>query len=140
MPSRLHVSLSRHSLPLRRLALAGCLPLLLAACGDDGPPFYQGYVEGEFVYMAASQPGRLQTLHVSRGQQVARGAPLFELEANPEAAAQREADARLQAAQAQLRDLETGKRPPEVEVVRAQLVQAQAEANRAAAQYARDRA
>src|SRR3546814_1932205 len=46
-----------------RLAL-GCLPLWLAACGNDAAPFYQGYVEGEFVYMAAAQAGRLQALHV----------------------------------------------------------------------------
>ena len=127
--------------PARRRALAAwCLPLLLlAACGKNEQPFYQGYVEGEFVYMAASQAGRLQTLHVARGQQVEAGAPLFELEADPEAEAQREARARLAAAQAQLRDLDTGQRPPEIEVVRAQLVQAEAEAQRAAAQLARDR-
>src|SRR3546814_1490269 len=55
-----------------RLAL-GCLPLWLAACGNDAAPFYQGYVEGEFVYMAASQAGRLQALRVARGQQVQAG-------------------------------------------------------------------
>ena len=123
----------------RRLAAVACLPLLLTACGDDAPPFYQGYVEGEFVYMAASQAGRLQALHVTRGQQVQAGAPLFALEAEPQADARREAQAHLTAAQAQLHDMGTGKRPPEVDVVRAQLVQAQAEARRAAAQLARDR-
>ncbi|MBO9357511.1 HlyD family efflux transporter periplasmic adaptor subunit [Bordetella petrii] len=124
---------------LRRLALAACLPLWLAACGNDAAPFYQGYVEGEFVYMAASRAGRLQSLHVRRGQQVQAGAPLFTLEAEPEAEAQREARARLEGARAQRQDLDTGKRPPEIDVVRAQLVQAEAEAGRAAAQLQRDR-
>jgi len=124
---------------LRRLAAAACLPWLLSACGNDAPPFYQGYVEGEFVYLAASQAGRLQTLHVARGQQVQAGEPLFALQAEPEADAQRQAAAQLEAAQAQLRDLATGKRPAEVDVVRAQLTQAEAEARRAAAQLARDR-
>jgi len=124
---------------LRRLIAAALLPLLAAACGNDAPPFYQGYVEGEFVYMAAARAGRLEVLNVARGQQVQAGAPLFALQADPEADARREAAARLQAAQAQLRDLATGKRPAEVEVVRAQLTQAEAEAQRAAAQYARDR-
>ncbi|MBV7485878.1 HlyD family secretion protein [Bordetella sp. BOR01] len=124
---------------LRRLAAVACLPLWLAACGNDATPFYQGYVEGEFVYMAASQPGRLQALHVARGQQVQAGTPLFALEAEPEADAQREAHAQLLAAQAQRQDLDTGQRPPEISVVRAQLVQAEAEAGRAAAQLARDR-
>ena len=138
MPAFLRLPALLRVTPWRRLAL-GCLPLWLAACGNDAAPFYQGYVEGEFVYMAASQAGRLQTLHVARGQQVQAGAPLFALEADPEAQAQREARARLASAQAQRQDLATGKRAPEVDVVRAQLAQAEAEAKRAAAQLARDR-
>src|SRR5690606_18435394 len=138
MPALLRLPALLRVTPWRRLAL-GCLPLWLAACGNDAAPFYQGYVEGEFVYMAASQAGRLQTLHVARGQQVQAGAPLFALEADPEAQAQREARARLASAQAQRQDLATGKRAPEVDVVRAQLAQAEAEAKRAAAQRPGDR-
>ena len=97
---------------LLALALAGC-------SGTD--PSYQGYVEGEFVYMASSQPGRLEHLAVTRGQQVDQGTPLFTLEAIDEKAAQQQAQQQLAAAAAQLADLETGKRPPEVAVVQAQL-------------------
>ena len=65
------------------------LALTLTAVGcSSHPDTYQGYVEGEFVYMASSQPGRLEHLAVTRGQQVAQGAPLFTLEAIEETAAQ----------------------------------------------------
>ncbi|AOY02182.1 secretion protein HlyD [Jeongeupia sp. USM3] len=112
---------------------------VLAGCGGPASPTWQGYVEGEYVYVATSQPGRLERLSVERGQQVSAGQPLFALESADEAAAQRQASAQLASAQAQLADLGTGKRPAEIDVTRAQLVQAQAEAVRAAAELARVR-
>jgi HlyD family secretion protein len=112
---------------------------LLLACGAR-PATYQGYVEGEFLYMASSQPGHLEHLAVSRGQQVAGGAALFALEAIEEKAAQQQAQRQLASAEAQLADLETGKRPPELAVIRAQLLQAQAAAQKSAQQRQRDEA
>jgi len=114
------------------------LALALAGCSGTHGPSYQGYVEGEFVYMASSQPGRLEHLAVTRGQQVDQGTPLFTLEAIDEKAAQQQAQQQLAAAEAQLADLETGKRPPEVAVVQAQLAQAQAAAQKSALQRERD--
>jgi HlyD family secretion protein len=66
--------------------------------------------------------------------------PLFELEANQEAAAVRQVDGVLGAAQAQLADLGTGKRSAELEVMRAQLEQATAAEKQSAFQVARDTA
>ncbi|KWI59708.1 secretion protein HlyD [Burkholderia pseudomultivorans] len=113
---------------------------LLAGCGKpaDRTPTYQGYVEGEFVYLASSQSGTLTQLSVARGQTVAAGAPAFSLDAVSETAALQQAQHQLDAARAQLADLRTGKRPPEVNVTKAQLAQAAAQASRAAAQLARD--
>ena len=118
----------------------GVLALLtpLGACDGDQQAFYQGYVEGEFVYVAASEAGRLDRLAVTRGQQVSKGDALFALESEREAATQLAAQAQLAAAQAQLRDISTGKRPPELEVSRAQLAQALSESRRSAIQLARD--
>lgn len=121
----------RNTLPMT-LLLAG-----LMGCGAR-PATYQGYVEGEFVYLSSSQPGQLAHLAVSRGQQVANAAPLFSLEATEEQAAQQQAQRQLASAQAQLADLETGKRPPELAVIRAQLLQAQAAAQKSALQRQRD--
>ena len=124
---------------IRLRSLAPIVPLLLLACGRTAPT-YQGYVEGEFVSVAPSQSGRLDRLAVSRGDQVAEGAPLFALECAQEAAAQRQAADELKAAQAQLADLRLGKRPQEVDAVRAQLAQALAQQQNLSAQFKRDEA
>jgi HlyD family secretion protein len=122
----------------KALLLVTCL--LFGACGGSRSPQYQGYVEGEFVYVASSQAGRLQQLAVRRGDAVAAGAPLFTLDATLEAAAQRQATQQLAAAEAQYADLQTGKRPPEIAVVRAQLDQAVVAERNAAEQLRRDQA
>ncbi|GMG88804.1 secretion protein HlyD [Cupriavidus sp. TKC] len=112
----------------------------LAACSNDKPVSWQGYVEGEFVSVASPFAGRLEKLSVDRGQQVADGAPLFVLESDDERAARQQAAEQLRAAEAQLADIQIGKRPVEVAVTQAQLSQAQAQAQRSAAQRRRDEA
>lgn len=125
---------------LLRYGLFSSLVLLMFACSQRPEQSYQGYVEGDFVYVSSSQSGRLDRLGVSRGQSVEQNTSLFVLESENEAAAQRQAAQQLAQAKALLDDLKTGKRAPELEVTRAQLAQAQAEAKRAAAQFARDKA
>jgi HlyD family secretion protein len=97
-------------------------------------------VEGEFVNIASSEAGRLHRLLVTRGQHAAGGTPLFALETEPQAAAALQAQQQLAAAEAQLKDLRTGKRPPEVDVIRAQLAQALAQEKKSAAKQVRDEA
>ena len=121
-------------------AAAGLLSVVVAGCSGSSARSYQGYVEGEFLYLASSQPGRLEHLAATRGQQVGQGTLLFTLEATEEKAAQQQAQEQLAAAEAQHADLETGKRAPEVAVVRAQLAQAQAAAQKSALQRERDEA
>jgi HlyD family secretion protein len=125
-------------IPGRTASTTAALALFCLSCSSPHPESYQGYVEGEFVYLSSSQPGQLAHLAVSRGVQVTAGAPLFTLEAVEETAAQQQARGQLAAAEAQLADLQTGKRPPEVAVTRAQLVQAQASAEKSARQRERD--
>lgn len=120
--------------------VALCIALALAGCTRSQDHTYQGYIEGEYVYLGSSQPGTLKQLAVERGQTVAAGAPLFALDAVAETAAIEQARAQLAAARAQLADLRTGRRTPEVDVVRAQLSQATASARKAQAQLARDEA
>lgn len=109
------------------LLLSCCLPLLVA-CGETGNTALQGYVEGEYVRIAAPFAGTLQTLAVQRGTQVKQGDPAFTLEQQNETAARQGAEDRLHAAEAQLADLQSGKRPQELQVIRAQLAQAKAAA------------
>lgn len=112
---------------------------LLAGCSRE-PPAFQGYVEGEYVYVASPVGGRLERLLVQRGQTVEARTALFSLDSEEETAAKQQADEQLKAAEAQLADLRVGRRNPEVEVVRAQLAQAQAADMQASEQLRRDEA
>lgn len=118
-------------------ALAGAL--LLAACRSPQAGSWSGYVEGDYVYVAAPLAGSLQSLAVRRGQPVARGAPLFTLESQSERAARAEAAARLASAEAQARDTEKGRRPAEVAISAAQLDEARIQAHYADTEYERQR-
>ena len=99
--------------------------LVLAACSDPEPTALQGYVEGEYVRIAAPFAGTLVKLETRRGDNVAAGAPLFRLEAESEEGARREAEERARRAQAQADDARKGARATEIDAVRAQLAQAQ---------------
>ena len=76
---------------------AGALALLLlfAGCSDPKKDRFQGYVEGEFVYVASPLAGQLETLSVQRGQQVTTGQPLFALDETAERAAREQIEAAL---------------------------------------------
>ncbi|MGF6775179.1 HlyD family secretion protein [Paraburkholderia sp. GAS334] len=124
-----------------------CVPLslvfaavVLSACSHHESNAYQGYVEGEFVYLGSTQSGKLTQLSVTRGETVQAGTPLFTLESTDEAAALQQAQQQFAAARAQLADIQTGKRAPEVNVNRAQLAEAIANARKASLQLTRDEA
>ena len=106
-------------------ALAAAVIILLG-CGPTGERPLQGYIEGEYVRVAAPFAGTLQQLAVKRGDDVALAAPLFALERENESAARREAEDRLRGAEARLDNLKSGKRAPEIEAVNEQLQQARA--------------
>ena len=87
---------------------------LLAGCAPHGPVSYQGYFEGEFVYVASPLASRLEHLAVAKGARVEAGASLFTLERTADLAGQREAADQLRSAQARLEDLKKGSRPSEL--------------------------
>lgn len=111
---------------MMRTALPILLTALLSACSQPAPEGYAGYAEGDYVRLSAPVAGTLAKLHLQRGDQAAAAAPAFVLEQESERAAREEAESRLRAAQQQLANLRTGKRPDELAAVRAQLAQAQA--------------
>src|SRR4051794_40861477 len=88
---------------------------ILCGCSGETPSTYQGYVEGEYVHIASPVGGRLDRLLVQRGQTIDAKAPLFQLEAEEEVAARRQAEEQLKASQAQLADLRLGRRNPELD-------------------------
>lgn len=107
-----------------RLGLATVVTLIVAGCSRGHVDSYQGYIEGRFVYVASPESGRLDHLSVTRGQTIEAGYALFELDKDPEVAEMRVAEHQLRTSQARMTDLQTGKRPAEVDVTRAQLAQA----------------
>ncbi len=99
---------------------------IMASCGRQESNHAQGYVEGEFVYVASPLAGQLESLYVQRGAQVRVGDPLFALDSIPETAARDEAQRRLAQARSNLEDLKKARRPTEIESIEAQLKQARA--------------
>lgn len=110
--------------------IAGAVAALSALTGLGGgaPATFTGYAEADYVRVGPELPGRLTGLSVGRGDAVAAGAPLFRQDDTAERAALAEAQARLATARAQLANLLVGKRPAEVDVVAAQLREAEAQA------------
>ncbi len=82
------------------------LGLLLAAvvggCSGDVPGTYQGYIEGEYVYVASPIGGSLTNLLVARGDTVKAGQLLFALERQSEFAALGQAEKNLDQSKANL--------------------------------------
>jgi HlyD family secretion protein len=112
-----------------RLLAFGAALMALAGCKPPPAPGWQGYLEGEFVYVAAPLAGRLETLAVAKGTRVAAEAPLFTLERRAELAAQREAGDQLHSAAARLEDLRKGSRPSELAALEARLESARSTAD-----------
>jgi HlyD family secretion protein len=108
-----------------RMIMSMSLALLVMGCEERAPSYYQGYAEAEYVRVALPFAGSLEQLNVQRGMQVKAGDALFVLEAENEAAMRREAEERLRNAEAQLANLQKGKRPTEIAAIRAQLAQAE---------------
>jgi len=105
---------------------ASLLAALLAGCKPVPEHTYAGYIEGEWLYLAAPLGGYLDTLPVARGSRVAASAPVFSVEAQPEQQGLREAQARADSARQKAQNLREPRRPSEVAAIEAQLRVAQA--------------
>ena len=106
---------------------AGLLAALGLSFGAAPPPGWNGYVEADYVYVAAPVPGVIERLAVREGATGAAGALLFEVEDQRQRALLRAAEARVAAAAANVQDLATGSRAAEIEVIRASVGKAEAE-------------
>ena len=74
----------------------------VAGCSSNSSNVFQGYIEGEYVYVASPLGGALTNLAVARGDGVKAGQLLFELERGSEAAAVQQAEKNLAQAKANL--------------------------------------
>ncbi len=76
--------------------------VFIAGCSRNPANVFQGYIEGEYVYVASPLGGALTNLAVARGGEVKAGQLLFELERQSEAAAVQQAEKNLSQAKANL--------------------------------------
>lgn len=98
--------------------------LLLSACNHHDT--YQGYIEGEYTYLASAVAGNLTQLLVNRGSQVKIGQPVFVLDPEPEFSKLQQAKASLAEAEQRLVDLQKGSRQTILESLESQRKQAMA--------------
>ena len=111
--------------------------LFIAGCSPTTTNRFQGYIEGEYVYVASPISGALTNLAVARGNSVTNGQLLFELERQSEASALTQAEKNLAQAQAQLADLQKGQRPTEIASLAAQWERAKADLKLAEGEFLR---
>ena len=107
---------------------------------DTASPAWQGYAEADYVKVAPVGQGILTAISVARGDQIARGAPLFTQDDTHERAARDQAMRQLAQAQEQLANLEAAMKPTEVTQAEANLTDARSTLERARADLQRDEA
>ena len=107
---------------------------------DTASPAWQGYAEADYVKVAPVEQGMLTTISVARGDQIARGAPLFTQDDTHDRAARDQAARQLAQAEEQLANLEAAMKPTEVTQAEANLVDARSTLERARADLKRDEA
>ncbi len=117
---------------LRRSSIAVLLmtsSLLLSACQQRHLDEYQGYVEGELLFMASPFSGNVNKLAVDRGNSVNQGQFLFALDPEPEQSLLDQARKELQAVQATLQNLQLGQRDTILKAIDAQINQTTVQLN-----------
>jgi HlyD family secretion protein len=105
----------------------GLIGLVVPGFGTAEPPRWNGYVEADYVYAAPASAGQIETLGVREGDVVRQGELLFTLKQEQQVALLAGAEARVTAAEANLKNLSTGSRAAEIDVIRASLSKAQSD-------------
>jgi HlyD family secretion protein len=109
-----------------RAAVTTATVILFTGCNRSDPGHVQGYIEGEFVYIASPFSGSLKSLSVQKGQEIKTGDALFSLDNTSEQSVRDEAARRLDQARASLEDARKAKRPTEIKSMESQLEEARA--------------
>lgn len=99
---------------------------LVTACSKNARS-YQGYIEGENIYLTSPFSGRLTQMLVTRGVRVKKGELLFTLEPKPQAFSVNQLEASLIASRQTLADLIKPKREEEIRAIKAQISQVDAQ-------------
>jgi HlyD family secretion protein len=86
----------------------------------------QGYVEGQLIYIASPFSGQLITLKFNKGESVKSGDLLFTLDKEPQLSQLNSIRANLAAQISLLKDMEKPRREPELDAIKAQIQQSDA--------------
>mgnify|MGYP000112020955 CR=1 FL=1 len=100
---------------------------LFGAC-QPAPGLAVGYVEGEYVLITPIETAEIEAVEVERGDPVETGQVLARLEKRDAEISVAQARAALAQAESQVADLLVGKRPEEIDALRASLNSARAQA------------
>ena len=68
--------------PLRNAVVSVLVVLAggLAACTDQGPPTFQGWIEANLIFVGPDESGRVEALNAREGDKIEAGAPLFSVD------------------------------------------------------------
>lgn len=107
--------------------LFGLIAMIVPGFGVSEPPAWNGYVEADYVYLAAPGAGTITAMSAREGEVIEAGAMVFTLDDGQQRAALDGALAQVAAAQANVDNLSTGSRDAELDVIRASLARARAD-------------
>lgn len=88
---------------MNKLMICMMLSCLLLGCEKQLDTEIEGYIEGDFTYLAAPFAGTLQELSVERGAAVKAGDTLFKLDIQPQVSELKQTEQQLSEAKASLR-------------------------------------
>src|ERR1044071_292220 len=92
----------RMKIILNVMLAASAAAIFICGCSQKSSGDFQGYVEGEYVYIASPLAGTLANLAIAHGSSVTNGQLLFELERGSEKSALDSAEKNLQQAKGSL--------------------------------------
>lgn len=101
--------------------------MILNGCNGNKHEQFEGYVEGENIFLASPFYGVLNHLAVQRGQQVKKGELLYSLDPNPQLMNIIQIQGELAQAKSQLNDLKKPRRREEIDAIEAQIQQTNAQ-------------
>ncbi|HHL43391.1 MAG TPA: HlyD family secretion protein [Hellea balneolensis] len=111
-----------------KTALTLCIALFLIGCKDAPPePAHVGYIEADWVYISAPEPGWITARPIVEGQELYEGDVVFELDKELQETALTQAEGQVEKADAQAKNLKTGARPAEIRALQAKLAEAKAQ-------------
>lgn len=113
--------------------------LLVLGCDNKPENIFPGYSYGDFVYLSAPSNAKVENIFVSKGDRVKTGQKLVELESFDAVNTLQRAEEKLRAESALLRNMASGERPEQLNIIRAQIKKARSLESQAQRQVERYR-